>query len=123
MMRVETMNAVKFLIEFNRMCKMFRRNNCIKCPRSKKSKTCNLAEMKPNELCELVNDVAEFSINHPRKTRKQDFLEKHPNAKLEVDGTPKVCCADLGYCEECIQEVYEHVGCEGCWDDYLEDDE
>ncbi len=110
------MDAVKFMKEFQRMCRNYR--CCVGCPRQ--GKGCSLEDTCAEEL---VLDVVKWSKEHPRKTRKQDFLEKYPNAKIEADGTPKACCADLGYCEECIQEICEHVGCEGCWDDYLEDDE
>ena len=52
------------------------------------------------------------------KTRLQDFLEKHPNAKTLCDGTPKVCCADLGYCNNCI-ETDDDTECGLCWNQYI----
>lgn len=34
------------------------------------------------------------------KTRKQDFLEKFPKAKLLRDRTPNACCEDMEYNED-----------------------
>lgn len=65
----------------------------------------------------IVEFVERWSKNHPQKTRLQDFLEKYPNAPIEVDGTPKVCCENLGYSKDCNAEV----DCVSCWNKVMEE--
>lgn len=71
--------------------------------------------------CDAVKLVEQWSKEHPRKTRLQDFLEKYPNALLTLDGMkfPKVCAQNLGYCESC--HGGESVGCYQCWNEPVED--
>lgn len=45
----------------------------------------------------------------PIKTYKDDFLEKHPNARLDSDGEPIACRASV-YGNKC-----RHIGCLKCW--------
>lgn len=57
--------------------------------------------------------------SHPLKTRKQDFIEKFPNATLTSNGIPNVCCRDLGY-EESVGICKET--CEDCWNEAIDED-
>lgn len=65
----------------------------------------------------IVEFVEQWSKDHPQKTRKKDFLERYPNAPIEVDGTPKACCENLGYCKYCNAEV----DCVSCWNKVMEE--
>lgn len=67
---------------------------------------------------EYETNILAWLQNHPLKTRRHDFLEKFPNAPLYVDGTPEVCCADIGYKENidiCGGKCYE------CWNKQIDD--
>lgn len=59
---------------------------------------------------ERVAFVEQWSKEHPRKTRMQDFLEKFPNAKMNEGGFPESCCRYLGYIEKCPNK-----DCSICW--------
>lgn len=107
------MDAVKFLAEFKRMCKTYQ--GCAGCCAIE---NCNYMSMESDaQRQELVVIVERWSKDHPQKTRKQDFLEKYPNAPIEVDGTPKACCEILGYCKDCNAEV----DCISCWNKAMEE--
>lgn len=66
---------------------------------------------------EKIDKVIEWSKNHPRKTRLQDFKEKYPNADAFEDGTPKVCASLLGYCEKCAIVGDYSRDCDACWNE------
>lgn len=109
------MDAVKFLKELNRMC--CTHDSCTICPATG---FCNYRNRESDkERQELVGIVEKWSKDHPPKTRLQDFFEKYPNAPIEVDGTPIVCCENLGYCDACNAET----DCVKCWNKVMEDDE
>lgn len=66
---------------------------------------------------ERVAFVEQWSKEHPRKTRMQDFLEKFPNAYLVgVKKVPIVCCEHIGYVKECGNE-----SCVKCWNQPVEE--
>lgn len=69
---------------------------------------------------EAVKIIEKWSKEHPRKTMLQDFLEKHPNAPLNDDGTPDVCPYRLGYTKEtgCSYSINE---CFDCWSRPMEE--
>lgn len=104
------MDTLKFLKEFKRMCDCYSGGFCAGCPR-KESASCDSSTMNDKELTELIADVEKWSEEHPKKTRLQDFQEKHPNAYMLDCGIPVSCCYDLGYCRDdgCI------LDCEKCW--------
>ena len=54
----------------------------------------------------------------PKKTYKEDFLEKFPNAELDVNGNPRVCrISCYGYCN------CSAIGsCAACWNEVMPDD-
>lgn len=96
------MDAVKFLMEFNRMHHHYD-IDCRNCPRGKFEK--------------IVSDVEKWSKEHPQKTRQQDFLEKFPKAETDNNGMPNFCCAKLGYACNCSK-----TNCRDCWNTPMEDD-
>lgn len=109
------MDAVKFLMEFNRM---HRNHYCKNCPRGEEG--CATFGVSKTYLEKLVADVEQWSKEHPQKTRLQDLLEKYPSAKLNRSGYPTFCCQALGYCAECLSE---RNGCKTCWNMPVEEDE
>lgn len=109
------MDAVKFLMEFNRMHNHYD-IDCRNCPRDKEE--CSLLSTQDKAYFEkFVADVEKWSKEHPQKTRQQDFLEKLPKAETDYNGTPNFCCAKLGYTCNCSK-----IDCCECWNTPLEDD-
>ena len=107
------MDAIKFLAEFKRMCKTYQ--GCAGC---RATGGCDCSSMESDaQRQELVDIVEKWSKDHPPKTRLQDFLERYPNAPMEVDGTPKTCCEVLEYCKDCNAEV----DCISCWNKAMEE--
>lgn len=106
------MDAVKFLGEFNRMCKTYQ--GCAGC---RAIGICNYMGMESDaQRQELVGIVERWSKDHPQKTRLQDFWEKYPNANLDEHGFPDFCCAKLGYVCNCGETT-----CEECWNMAVEE--
>ena len=100
------MDAVKFLAEFDRMCRAYQ--GCAGC---RAIGICNYMGMESDaQRQELVGIVERWSKDHPQKTRLQDFWEKYPNANLDEHGFPDFCCAKLGYVCNCGETT-----CEECW--------
>lgn len=98
--------------------------NCYNCPLSSnnngKNITCdNLQTTHPKKAIEIVQ---KWSDEHPQKTILSDFLEKYPNAPLNVHGIPEdLCPHDLG-----LEDIYEYcVGteCSECWNKPLQESE
>lgn len=114
------MDAVKFLMEFNRMHQHY---DCEAdsegCPRQREG--CSLVDKRKPYFEKLVSDVEKWSKEHPQRTRLQDFREKYPDALMGEDGTPESCCKSLGYCKTCKRN--KDVGCTDCWNMPVEEDE
>lgn len=106
------MDALKFLEEFDRMCNHHVKNYCKGCPRAE-SPDCGVDKMNEEERAKLISDVEKWSKEHPQRTRLQDFREKYPNALMEADGTPTICCIDLGYRQYDCDPLKEN--CVDCW--------
>lgn len=84
------MDAVEFIRERNRMCKHFR--GCAKCPAD--GMICStIWEM--NDAERLVQIVGEWAKEHPHKTRQSEFLEQWPEARVDKNGIPCICPADI----------------------------
>lgn len=66
---------------------------------------------------EATNIVRKWAEEHPRKTRKDVFLEKFPNALTFKEGHPQSCCALLGFCSECENSD----SCVDCWNTEVEE--
>lgn len=93
------MDAVKFFEELRRMCDDHK-DNCIGCPLYDDA-ICFARSFKKGCNEEIVLHVEKWSAEHPKKTRLQDFMEKHPNAPLyEYDEGefPMTFPSVLGYC-------------------------
>lgn len=114
------MDALKFFKEFKRMCNHYQKSMCKGC-RREKCACCDTDFLDEMGLTELINDVEKWSKEHPQRTRLQDFLEKYPSAPTETDGTPAICCIDLGYRKEVCDPIKE--SCVDCWNMPVEEDE
>lgn len=71
---------------------------------------------------EQIDKIIQWSKNHPKKTRLQDFKEKYPNATFEKDSEiPHACCDDLGYCFcKSIKGGGPDGDCKKCWNEPVE---
>lgn len=105
------MDAVKFINELSRMCES--ETGCIGCPAK------GVCHLIPRNIEQLVSIVEKWSKEHPQKTMLQDFLEKHPNAPLDDDGTPQACPDKLGYSKYGCSVVDKY--CKKCWNRPLEE--
>lgn len=114
------MDALKFVKEFKRMCHTYTETMCKGCPREKCLK-CEIEELSDTGIKELINDVEKWSKEHPQRTRLEDFKEKYPHAMMETDGTPTICCIDLGYRQYDCDPLKEN--CVDCWNMPVEEDE
>lgn len=120
-----------FLKNAERMCNHFLKNRCKGCllyvtwrnaeTNEIESQGCLAENIQSFEdIATAIEMVQEWTEDHPLKTRKQDFFEKHPNA-LEFTNIkmPKVCAKDCGYCKTCDYEY--GAMCKECWDEPVED--
>lgn len=115
------MDALKFLKERIRMCDYYggMDDECNTCPRAHKG--CELSTYRGYDyIKEYIADVEKWSKEHPLRTRLQDFREKYPNVSMEADGTPAICCIDLGYRKEDCDPIKE--SCVDCWNMPVEDE-
>ena len=113
------MDALKFFKEFKRMCNCYSEEFCAGCPR-KAEPNCDELIMEDDELNKLIADVEKWSKEHPQRTRLEDFKEKYPHAMMETDGTPTICCIDLGYRQYDCDPLKEN--CVDCWNMPVEDE-
>lgn len=101
------MDAVKFIEEHRRMYKVTGKH------------LPTLAGGVPAE--DVVKEVEEWSVAHPRKTRQSVFLEQWPEARIYANGALSICpnavCAwrcgkdgerveETGTCDDCCREFW-----------------
>ena len=87
------MDAVKFLKERKRLCKMY--EVCGRCPAFRASGGC-IFSVTNGATPEEQNEFMEaWSTAHPRKTRQSVFLEQYPEASIDADGVLYVCPAPI----------------------------
>lgn len=109
------MDAVKFMKEFRRMCESV--TDCKNCPLGimripEYKNVCTLNVFLNAEFS--IQAIEQWSKEHPKKTRLDDFKEKYPLAKVkDENGKYNFCCSDLGYC----QCKYFGDGCSQCWNE------
>lgn len=109
------MDALKYLKEINRMCKLMK--ECADCP----FHGCGLtfpcegnegsAEYKDAEKC--ISIVEKWSAEHPIKTRQSEFLKMFPNAKVS-NGVISICPKHID--SECGADCEED--CTNCRKNY-----
>lgn len=97
---------------------------CGDCPLGKASKQkctgCTEYCLEHPEEAEKI--LIKWDKEHPRKTILMDFLEKHPNAPLDDDGTPQdVCPFALGYVKNGECYLDDGNDCIPCWNRPMEE--
>ena len=115
------------IYDFSRMCRA--NKDCEFCPMTKAKMTVDCecstcAEMMADHPDEANAAILKWCTEHPeqqekpKKTYKEDFLEKFPNAELDVNGNPRVCrISCYGYCN------CSAIGsCAACWNEVMPDD-
>ena len=114
------MDALNFLKETKRMCNYYTSlyNDCLKCPMVDMPCGLFITDWKSDVLKTYVEKTEQWIIEHPRKTRLHDFLEKFPEAEIGKEGLPPICCARLGYVCTCAKST-----CMDCWNMPVEEDE
>lgn len=78
------MDAVKFIEERNRMCKLH--NSCIDCPAYDRGFCRFGVSIAGDKADSQIKIVEEWSAAHPRKTRQSVFLEQYPEASIGNNG-------------------------------------
>lgn len=75
---------------------------CTTCPLSYLNNECemNCHRLENKRPKKAIAIVQKWSDEHPIKTIKDDFLEKHPNAPKATTGTPMACAWRAGYLDE-----------------------
>lgn len=130
------MDAVEFLKEKKRMCDSV--TDCKHCPigwmflpqytignyplsGGDSHLCCDNYCFESKDKNSLVQKVEQWSKEHPRKTRLQDFLEKYPKAPISSKGVPtRFCPQDIGY--KCKYECNHHGKTPPeCWNEPVED--
>lgn len=111
------MDAVEFLKAKNRMCREYGElpEDCFVCPIGNDSGGCQAGVLENQKVTEeiLVQIVERWLAEHPKKTRKSEFLKTFPNANPEdIDpcnmdtslATDRTC----GYkrCDDCRKEYW-----------------
>lgn len=93
------MDAVKFVKEYLRICTKV--DECEDCPVYKTDFCTVPAKERSQESAEeIVELVEEWSAAHPRKTRKDVFLEQWPDTQLDKEGNVIICPKQLCKGEE-----------------------
>lgn len=87
-----------------------------------------ICKLKSELLTSYLNDKMYKRPTRPRKTRLMDFMEKHPNARVNAEnGLPFVLPRLLGYCQvdncdDCLR-LHEGWILKDCWEQEVEEDE
>ena len=107
------MDAVKFIEECRRMCKMHKR--CHGCEALLDDYSCVFGVTGDVAPIKQVEFLEKWSAAHPRKTRQSVFLEQYPEADLST-GTVNVCpntlysgkcdCTRYKNCLSCKREFW-----------------
>ena len=88
------MDAVKFLKEYNRMCKSYR-HDCGECGIDKMRNGDGCTSIIHAHPEEAVSIVEKWSAENPAKTRQSEFLKMFPNAKLDYNGIIMICPVNI----------------------------
>ena len=118
------MDAVMYLKEKNRMCDSYEiKDFCDHCPLAEGNNGTDLdcIDLQYEHPEKAVGIVEKWSKDNPRKTYKDDFLEKFPNALVTDMGQPLACVKHIGYIKKCICEAPDYPGCLDCWNTPMEE--
>lgn len=100
------------IADLKRMCKSF--ENCENCSLRYGCGT-------PASISDAADEVVEkWSKEHPKKTYREDFLKKFPNAPTDLSGCPNACLQDIykGADYKCKDNNYL---CIDCWNQAIKE--
>lgn len=102
------MNAAEILHEYGRMCEA--RTWCKTCPLHVLDADYEKCQtILRNNVEKAAQIIEKWSKEHPEKTRLQDFLEKHPNAKAKKADC-HVLVAQIWDIQKSAQEIARSAG-------------
>lgn len=112
----KTVNYMRERVRLTKSCSI----DCKRCPLFSQNngtgELCGSFElMYPEKVIEIVQ---KWSDEHPRKTYKDDFLEKFPKAPLDSSGCPFVSPCHL---YDKMLHCSESAQCRRCWDKVMEE--
>ena len=118
------MEFLKVIEIRNRMCN---KRPCVDCPlfAIRKENGLHCMDMITESPTEFEKALIEWGKANPVKTFLSDFLEKHPKAVLNEDGSPCTCPQNLGYTSNkaCVNDKNGDFNCLACWSRPLESEE
>ena len=106
------MDAVKYLKEYDRMCKSYgiTCKNCgIDKLRNEREGCSSIVYAHPEKVVAIVE---KWSAAHPVKTRQSEFLKMFPNASLNELGSLTICPMDADKNQRCPEK--SGAGCMDC---------
>lgn len=81
-----------------------------------------LATQSAEEFIKAMQNLQKWSNEHAKKTYKQDFLEKFPEAQRNRDGVPLVCKKRIYDGMHPTFEDCDYTGtCKNCWNEPMEE--
>lgn len=96
------MDAVKFVNEWNRMCKYYS-DSCKKCDMNSNGEGVMCIPLLRKDPEKAVSIVENWASNHPVKTRQSEFMKLFPNVILNecesIAICPRIVDANFGECE------------------------
>lgn len=120
------MEFVKAIQVRNRMCVYYKDvtyQGCNQCPLSvtnnNTDRLCHTFVFEYPADAERI--LEQWDKEHPARTFKDDFFEKHPNAPMSSIGGPVVCLRDCGYLTICPMVKGRISDCKECWNTPMED--
>jgi hypothetical protein len=114
------MTALEYLKEYYRMCDSTGKSSCTGCLMNIRKGNMACWDFRKKYPEQAISIVQQWHKNHPKKTIKDDFFEKFPNANKLCDGIPDACAAKLGYVSECPYQNCEDF-CKECWNEPLDE--
>lgn len=100
------------IADLKRMCKSFK--TCENCSLRHSCGT-------PASISDAADEVVEkWAKEHPKKTYREDFLKKLPNAPTDSSGCPNACLRDIykGADYKCKDNNYL---CTDCWNQAIKE--
>lgn len=115
------MDAVRFLEETRRMCRLLSHGACVGCPALINRQNCMFSDVIVNygtKTTDAVSIVEKWSNEHSIKTRSSEFLKHYPNATTN-NGAIYICpkLVDDSYVP-CNGYGCSEIPCDDCKTEY-----
>lgn len=94
------MDAVEYVKALRRLCRS--KIKCSECQLLNKEEHCCMADI--GECAEkTVQIVEQWAKDHPIRTRQSEFLNLHPDARIDNCGILDIrpCCIEVSLCGKC----------------------